>query len=42
MAAFFEFLAGAETAYMTGENVIIDGGLKLVNAHTAGESWAEG
>ena len=42
VAAFFEFLAGAETAYMTGENVIIDGGLKLVNAHTAGESWAEG
>ena len=42
VAAFFEFLAGPEAGYMTGENVVIDGGLKLVNAHTAGESWAEG
>jgi len=36
VAAFFEFLAGPETGYLTGENIIVDGGLKLVNAHTAG------
>ena len=36
VAAFFEFLVGPETAYLTGENIVVDGGLKLVNAHTAG------
>jgi NAD(P)-dependent dehydrogenase (short-subunit alcohol dehydrogenase family) len=39
IAAFFEFLAGPETAYMTGENLLVDGGLKLVNAHSQGQSW---
>ena len=39
VAAFFEFLAGPEAAYMTGENVVIDGGLKLVNAHSQGQAW---
>ncbi|WP_165839492.1 SDR family NAD(P)-dependent oxidoreductase [Rhodococcus sp. Eu-32] len=42
IAAFFEFVAGPETGYMTGENVVIDGGLKLVNAHTSGTKWAVG
>ena len=42
VAAFFEFLAMPVTAYMTGENVIVDGGLKLVNAHTADQDWSRG
>lgn len=42
VAAFFEFIAGPDTGYMTGENVVVDGGLKLVNAHTSGTSWAVG
>jgi NAD(P)-dependent dehydrogenase (short-subunit alcohol dehydrogenase family) len=39
VAAFFEFLAGPDTAYMTGENIMVDGGLKLVNAHSQGQGW---
>jgi NAD(P)-dependent dehydrogenase (short-subunit alcohol dehydrogenase family) len=39
VAAFFEFLAWPETGYMTGENLLVDGGLKLVNAHSQGQSW---
>jgi NAD(P)-dependent dehydrogenase (short-subunit alcohol dehydrogenase family) len=39
VAAFFEFIAGPETAYMTGENLFVDGGLKLVNAHSQGQAW---
>ena len=39
VAAFFEFVAGPQAAYMTGENLVVDGGLKLVNAHTAGQAW---
>lgn len=39
VAAFFEFFAGPDTSYMTGENVMVDGGLKLVNAHSQGQSW---
>lgn len=42
VAAFFEFIAGPDTGYMTGENVVVDGGLKLVNAHTSGTKWAVG
>jgi NAD(P)-dependent dehydrogenase (short-subunit alcohol dehydrogenase family) len=34
VAAFFEFVAGPETDYLTGENIVIDGGLKAINAHT--------
>ena len=34
IAAFFEFVAGPDTGYLTGENIVIDGGLKAVNAHT--------
>lgn len=39
VAAFFEFLAGPNTSYMTGENIMVDGGLKLVNAHSQGQVW---
>nr|WP_082931937.1 SDR family oxidoreductase [Gordonia sp. LAM0048] len=42
VASFFEFVAGPETGYMTGENIVVDGGLKLVNAHTSGTKWAVG
>ena len=41
VAAFFEFLAGPDTGYMTGANVVVDGGVQLLNSHTAGQSWAE-
>lgn len=41
VAAFFEFVAGPETGYMTGANVLVDGGVQLVNSHTFGQSWAE-
>lgn len=42
VAAFFEFLAGEEAGYLTGENIVVDGGVKLVNSHTVGQSWARG
>lgn len=42
VAAFFEFLAGEEAGYVTGENIVVDGGVKLVNSHTQGQSWAKG
>jgi NAD(P)-dependent dehydrogenase (short-subunit alcohol dehydrogenase family) len=42
IAAFFEFMAGPESGYMTGGNVLIDGGVALLNSHTTGQSWAEG
>lgn len=41
VAAFFEFLAGPDTGYMTGGNIVIDGGVQLVNSHTFGQDWAE-
>lgn len=33
VAAFFLFVAGEDAAYMTGENIVVDGGTKVVNAH---------
>ncbi|SOD71764.1 3-oxoacyl-[acyl-carrier protein] reductase/hypothetical protein [Jatrophihabitans sp. GAS493] len=41
VAAFFEFMAGPETGYMTGGNLVVDGGVALLNSHTTGQSWAE-
>jgi NAD(P)-dependent dehydrogenase (short-subunit alcohol dehydrogenase family) len=41
VAAFFEFMAGPDTGYMTGGNIVVDGGVQLLNSHTAGQSWAE-
>ena len=41
VAAFFEFLAGPDTGYMTGGNIVVDGGVVLLNSHTAGQAWAE-
>jgi NAD(P)-dependent dehydrogenase (short-subunit alcohol dehydrogenase family) len=41
IAAFFEFMAGPESGYMTGGNILIDGGVALLNSHTTGQSWAE-
>lgn len=33
VAAFFLFVAAEDAAYMTGENIVVDGGTKVVNAH---------
>jgi NAD(P)-dependent dehydrogenase (short-subunit alcohol dehydrogenase family) len=33
IAAFFEFVAQADSGYMTGENIVVDGGLRILNAH---------
>jgi NAD(P)-dependent dehydrogenase (short-subunit alcohol dehydrogenase family) len=41
IAAFFEFMAGPESGYMTGGNLLIDGGVALLNSHTYGQDWAE-
>lgn len=41
VAAFFEFMAGAESGYLTGGNIVVDGGVALLNSHTTGQSWAE-
>jgi NAD(P)-dependent dehydrogenase (short-subunit alcohol dehydrogenase family) len=41
VAAFFEFMAGPESGYMTGGNIVVDGGVALLNSHTYGQSWAE-
>jgi NAD(P)-dependent dehydrogenase (short-subunit alcohol dehydrogenase family) len=40
VAAFFEFLAGPDTGYLTGANIVVDGGVVLLNSHTAGQAWA--
>jgi NAD(P)-dependent dehydrogenase (short-subunit alcohol dehydrogenase family) len=40
VAAFFEFLAGPDTGYLTGSNIVVDGGVVLLNSHTAGQAWA--
>jgi NAD(P)-dependent dehydrogenase (short-subunit alcohol dehydrogenase family) len=40
VAAFFEFLAGPDTGYLTGSNIVVDGGVALLNSHTAGQAWA--
>jgi NAD(P)-dependent dehydrogenase (short-subunit alcohol dehydrogenase family) len=42
IAAFFEFMAGPDSGYMTGGNLVVDGGVALLNSHTTGQSWAEG
>lgn len=34
VAAMFEFLASADAGYVTGENVVMDGGCKAVNVHS--------
>lgn len=39
VAAFFEFLAGPDTGYMTGGNLVVDGGVALLNSHTTGQVW---
>lgn len=33
VAAFFLFVAGDEAGYLTAENIVVDGGTKVVNAH---------
>jgi NAD(P)-dependent dehydrogenase (short-subunit alcohol dehydrogenase family) len=40
VAAFFEFMAGPDSGYMTGGNVVVDGGVALLNSHTTGKDWA--
>lgn len=40
IAAFFEFLAGPDAGYITGSNIVVDGGVVLLNSHTTGQSWA--
>ena len=40
VAAFFEFLAGPDTGYLTGSNIVVDGGVVLLNSHTTGQAWA--
>jgi NAD(P)-dependent dehydrogenase (short-subunit alcohol dehydrogenase family) len=40
VAAFFEFLAGPDAGYITGSNIVVDGGVVLLNSHTAGRQWA--
>ena len=41
VAAFFEFLAGPDAGYLTGSNIVVDGGVVLLNSHTAGQAWAQ-
>jgi NAD(P)-dependent dehydrogenase (short-subunit alcohol dehydrogenase family) len=41
VAAFFEFLAGPDTGYLTGSNIVVDGGVVLLNSHSAGQAWAQ-
>jgi NAD(P)-dependent dehydrogenase (short-subunit alcohol dehydrogenase family) len=33
VAAFFEFVASEDAGYLTGENIVVDGGTKLINSH---------
>jgi NAD(P)-dependent dehydrogenase (short-subunit alcohol dehydrogenase family) len=33
IASFFEFVAQKDSGYMTGENIIVDGGIKAINVH---------
>lgn len=33
VAALFEFMSGAESGYITGENIVMDGGCKVINVH---------
>jgi NAD(P)-dependent dehydrogenase (short-subunit alcohol dehydrogenase family) len=37
VAGCFVFLAGREAAYMTGENMVVDGGCKAVNVHNVAQ-----